>query len=75
MLQDFTCPDTLAHSHLSKTSILAGAAAAEEEVQKTTKYSNFIHPHVFIPDAIETFGVWGPGAIELVNALGHRLLS
>jgi len=73
MLWDFTCPDTLAPSHLSKTSVLAGAAASEAEVRKTTKYSNFIHSHIFIPVAIENRGVWWPGAIASVKALGHRL--
>jgi len=41
-------------------------------VRKTTEYSNFIYSHIFIPVTIETLGVWGPGAIESVNALGHR---
>jgi len=30
---------------------------------------------IFIPIAIKTLGVWGPGATELVNALGRRLLE
>jgi len=59
MLWDFTCPDTLATSHLSKTSVLVGAAASEAEVRKSTKYSNFIHSHIFIPVAID---LWGVGA-------------
>jgi len=75
MLWDFTCPDTLAPSHLIKTSVQAGAAASEAEVRKTTKYFNFIHSHIFIPIAMETLGVWGPGDIEFVNALGRRLLE
>jgi len=54
---------------------LAGAAVSEAEVRKSTKYSNFIHSHIFIPLAIETLEVWGLGAIELVNALGRRLLE
>jgi len=57
MLWDFTCPNTLAPSHLSKTSVLARAAASEAEVCKSIKYSNFIHLHIFIPVTIETLGV------------------
>jgi len=75
MLWDFTCSDTLAPSHLSKISVLAGAAAVETQVKKNTKYSNFIHWHIFIPVAIETLGLWGPRYIELVDALASRLLE
>ena len=75
MLWDFTCPDTLAPSHLSKTTVLAGAAASEAEDRNRIKYSNFFHTHQFIPVAVETLGVWGPGAMELIMALGRRLIE
>ena len=70
---DFTCPDTLAPSHFPKTSVLAGAVASQAEARKIAKYENFFHFHKFIPVAVETLGVWGPGALELVFALGRRL--
>lgn len=73
MLWDFTCPDTLAPSHLHKTTVLAGAAASEAEARKTLKYSDFLHSHKFIPVAVETLGVWGPQATELITDLGKRL--
>jgi len=37
------------------------------------KYSDLSHSHIFIPVAIETMGVWGLGAADLVSALGRRL--
>jgi len=73
MLWDFTCPDTLAPSHLPKTTVLAGAAASQAEDRKRLKYSKFLHTHVFIPVAVETLGVWESGAMELATALGRRL--
>jgi len=55
--------DTLALSHISKTSVLVGVAASEAEVRKSTKYSNFIHSHIFIPVAIKTLGCWDWGLL------------
>ena len=73
MIWDFTCPDTIALSHLSKTSILAGAAASGAAAHKSLKYSDLLHSHRFIPVGVETMGVWGPGALELVTELGKCL--
>jgi len=39
------------------------------------KYSDLSHSHIFIPVAIETMGVWGLGATDLVSALGRRLAA
>jgi len=72
MLWDFTCPRALDMSQSIGHFSASDAAASEAEVCKST---NFIHSHIFLPVAIKTLGVWGPGAIELVNALGHRLLQ
>ena len=67
------CLDMLAPSHLSKTSVLAGAVASQAEARKIVKYENFFHSHKFIPVLVERLDVWGPGALELVAALGCRL--
>jgi len=75
LLWEFTSPDTLAPSHLTKTLFLAEAAASQAEARKIVKYSNFTHSHLFTPVAIETLGVWVTGATELATALGHRLLE
>ena len=73
MLWNFTCPDTLAPSHLHKCLVFAGAAASEAEDHKTLKYSDFLYSHRFLPVAVETLGAWGLGATELVTELGRRL--
>jgi len=49
----------------------AGAAASSAENRKITKYADLEHSHIFIPVGIETMGVWGLGATELV--LGRHL--
>jgi len=53
----------------------AGAAASSAESRKIIKYSDLSHSHIFIPVAIETMGVWGLGATDLVSALGCRLAA
>ena len=69
---DFTCPDTVAPSHMSSSTIAAGLAAEEAEALKSEKYSDLIPSHVFVPVAIETLGAWGPGASSLVAEIGRR---
>jgi len=75
MLWDFTCPDTLAPLNLPRTTFSVGAAASSAECRKIIKYSDLAHSHIFIPVAIETMGVWGLGATNLVSALGRRLAA
>ena len=72
---DFTCPDTLAASHLPHTSIQAGAAAAKAEAHKRLKYAPLtqLGDYIFYPVAIETLGPWGESATELCRDLGARL--
>ena len=71
---DYTCPDTVAPSHLSSSTIAAGLMAREAEDFKSEKYSELVPSHVFVPVAIETLGVWGPGAKSLVAEIGRRLV-
>jgi len=37
-LWDFTCPDTLAPWHVSKSSLVVGSVASEAEARKSAKY-------------------------------------
>jgi len=75
LLWDFTCPDTLATSHINKSSIAAGSAASEAEAHKFTKYSELMFAHTFIPVVVDTFGVHGPEAQSLIVELGRRFSS
>jgi len=51
---DVTVPDTLAMSHLDRTSICSGAAAELAAVNKTTMHSDMLHDYHFVPVAVET---------------------
>jgi hypothetical protein len=73
LLWDVTCPDTLAPSHISKSSLAAGSAASEAEARKSAKYSLLSVAHTFVPIAVETFGAWGPEASAFVTELGRRI--
>jgi hypothetical protein len=73
LLWDFTCPDTVAPSHISNSSIAAGSAASLAEVHKTSKYAGLTPTYIFTPVAIETFGSWGPEAVSFVSDLGRRI--
>ena len=70
---DATCADTFAASHLSGTSVTAGAAARTAETNKRTKYQNLIDTVEFVPVAAETMGSWGPEGYELITELGRRI--
>jgi len=75
LVWDFTCPDTLAPSHIHKSSLAAGSVALEAEVKKSSKYSVLSVAHTFVPIAVETFGDWGPEAIAFATKLGRRIAS
>lgn len=70
---DVTVPDTLAASHLDRTSITAGAAAEHAAVNKTAKYSDILHSYDFVPVAVETLGAWSECALTFAKQLGKRL--
>ena len=74
LVWDFTCPDTLAPSHVRQTSLTAGSAAANAEVLKVAKYSELVSSgdYIFAPIAIETLGVWGPAALAICDEIGGR---
>jgi len=69
---DFTCPDTVAPSHLLNSSIAAGSAALAAESLKRQKYAGLASSHIFVPVVVETLGVWGGEAALLVGEIGRR---
>jgi len=71
---DVTVPDTLAVSHLDRTSISSGAAAEQAAVNKTTKYSNMLHDYHFVPVAVETLWPWCDAALNFItHQLGRQM--
>lgn len=72
---DATCPDTFALCHVAAGSNEAGCAAATAERKKCQKYSDIISGVDFVPVAIETSGVWGKQALELVKEIGRRIAA
>ena len=72
---DVTCPDTLAASSVSGSAITAGHAAEHASNAKRMKYQQLQSSHYFAPIAIETLGAINEEAIELLNALGSRIIA
>lgn len=76
LVWDFTCPNTLACSHLADAVTSAGAVANNAETRKLSKYRNIdAHQYDFIPIAIETLGALGQRAESLLKTIGKRLAS
>ena len=75
LIWDFTCPDTLAQSHLLQSSLAAGSAASVAETNKVSKYGNLATTYRFAPFAVETLGGWGPEALALSSELGGRIAA
>jgi hypothetical protein len=73
LLWDFTCPDTLAPSHLASTCISAGAAASKAERQKEIKYNELSSTYIFQPIAVETLGAWSNNSLKFIRKLGSKL--
>jgi hypothetical protein len=74
LVWDFTCPDTLAASHLNKAILCPGAVANEAENRKITKYSSLSAQYRFVPIAVETLGAPGDEALAFFRDLGHRIM-
>jgi len=72
---DATCSDTYAQSAIHENSVQAGSAALKAELNKSRKYADIIGCVDFIHFAMETSGVWGVQALELVSEIGRRLIS
>src|ERR1700759_2117014 len=75
LVWNFTCPDTLAPSHLRQSSLAAGSATINAETRKNIKYAELVLSGdlIFAPIAIETLGVWGPSALSLCADIGGHL--
>ena len=68
MTWDVTISDTLANSHLARTSLVAGAAA----LLKIRKYDDLLPSHDFCPVAIETLGPINEEGLQFLSELGKR---
>ena len=70
LVWDFTCPDTLAASHLNRAVLGSGVVANDAESRKSTKYSSSLSAlYRFIPIAIDTLGVPGDEALSFFHDL------
>jgi len=72
---DFTCPDTLAPSHLNTAVTGPGVVATKAEAQKRNKYACLSHAFHFVPVAVETLGALGEEASDFVHELGRRIAT
>ena len=70
---DATVPDTLAHSHLAETSLVAGAASERAAKLKNDKYQELKRTYLFCPVAIETLGPINEEGERFLACLGRRL--
>ena len=75
MIWDFTCPDTLAASHLNRAVVGPGAVANEAERRKSSKYRSLAAHYAFTPVAVETLGALGDEASVFFRDLGHRIAA
>jgi hypothetical protein len=73
LVWDFTCPDTLAPSHVRQSSVSAGAVAKIAERNKSSKYKSLESNFTVIPLVVETLGVWGSMAGDFFGDLGRRI--
>ena len=64
LVWDYTCRDTLAPSHVMKTSKEAGAAAVEAEKIKLDHYQELATSYIVMPVAMETLGSGGPSGLK-----------
>jgi hypothetical protein len=70
---DFTCPDTLAPSHLAATSLDASSAANSAEELKAKKYADLTTTYDVIPISVETLGTWGKSGRSFIDNVGARI--
>jgi hypothetical protein len=75
LVWDFTCPDTLAASHLNRAVLSPGAVANDAENHKMTKYSSLSAQYDFRPIAVETLGAPGDEALTFFRDLGQRIAA
>ena len=70
LVWDFTCPDTLAISHLHRASIAACTVADD---RKRAKYTALCDQYCFVPVAVETLGALGEEAATFLRDIGRRI--
>ena len=70
---DFTCPDTLAASHLNRAVTGPGQVANHAEQLKIEKYAALSTEYHFVPVAVETLGPIGEEATSFLQELGRRI--
>jgi len=75
MIWHFTCPDTLAISHLNRSVLFAGAAANEAERRKMMKYCSLSARYSFVQVAVKSLGALGEEAYDFFCNLGYRITS
>ena len=70
---DFTCPDTLAPSHINRAILGPGIVASDAESLKSAKYAQPLTSMLFVPIAIETLDAFVEEAAKFMSELGRRL--
>ena len=75
MTWDVTIPDTLAHSHLPRTSAVSGAAAEEASLRKISKYTGVRQRYDFVAIAIESLGPINEDGSIFLREIGKRLTT
>lgn len=75
LVWDFTCPDTLAASHLNAAVLSPGAVANAAESLKVAKYRSLSALYRFVPIAVETLGALGDEALDFFRDLGQRIAA
>ena len=67
------CVNTPAKSHGKKTSKVAGSAAEYAKRLKNENYAHLAHQFDFYPIGFQTFGSWGPSAMDILDQIGKRI--
>lgn len=75
LVWDFTCPDTLAPSHLNRAVLGPGTVAIDAESKKLSKYTALSPLYHFMPVAIETLGAVGTSALTFFRDIGRRIAT
>jgi len=75
MVWDFTCPDSLAASHLNRAVVGPGSVANDAESRKSAKYQTLSPLYCFTPVAVETLGALGDEASIFFRDIGQRIAT
>ena len=75
LVWDATCSDTFSATAVIQSALDPGSAARGAEERKRARYASLCERYIFVPFVVETAGVVGPAAAELVKELGRRLMA